>query len=160
MATTITPATLTVTITEEISLNGQDKGSTNALTVASVTEVSQRIVEVPTSEITILSFQATNPGAGTFDRADVRYIRLTNKDDTNYVVLVFTDGNSTEFILKLDAGKSFIWGCDNSGGVVDNMLASGSAITVNSTAMSGDLVTISAIANTANCDLEIFVAGD
>ena len=159
MATTITPATLTVTITEEISLNGQDKGSTNALTVASITEVSQRIVEVPQTEINLLSFQATNPGAGTFDRADVRYIRLTNKDDTNYVVLVFTDGNSTEFILKLDAGKSFIWGCDNSGGVVGNMLASGSAITVNSTAMSGDLVTISAIANTANCDLEIFVAG-
>ena len=159
MATTITAATLTVTLTEEISLNGQDKGSTNALTVASVTEVSQRIVEVPTSEITILSFQATNPGAGTFDEADVRYIRLTNKDDTNHVVLVFTDDGSTEFILKLDAGKSFIWGCDNSGGVVDNMLASGSAITVNSTAMSGDLVTISAIANTANCDLEIFVAG-
>ena len=159
MATTITAATLTVTLTEEISLNGQDKGSTNALTVASVTEVSQRIVEVPQTEINLLSFQATNPGAGTFDRADVRYIRLTNKDDTNYVVLVFTDGNSTEFILKLDAGKSFIWGCDNSGGVVGNMLASGSAITVNSTAMSGDLVTISAIANTANCDLEIFVAG-
>ena len=159
MATTITAATLTVTLTEEISLNGQDKGSTNALTVASITEVSQRIVEVPQTEINLLSFQATNPGAGTFDRADVRYIRLTNKDDTNYVVLVFTDGNSTEFILKLDAGKSFIWGCDNSGGVVGNMLASGSAITVNSTAMSGDLVTISAIANTANCDLEIFVAG-
>ena len=160
MATTITPATLTVTITEEISLNGQDKGSTNALTVASITEVSQRIVEVPLSpEINLLSFQATNPGAGTFDRADVRYIRLTNKDDTNYVVLVFTDGNSTEFILKLDAGKSFIWGCDNSGGVVGNMLASGSAITVSNTAMSGDLVTISAIAHTANCDLEIFVAG-
>ena len=160
MATTITAATLTVTITEEISLNGQDKGSTNTLTVTSVTEVSQRIVEVPTSEITILSFQATNPGAGTFDRADVRYIRLTNKDDTNHVVLVFTDDGSTEFILKLDAGKSFIWGCDNSGGVVNNMLASGSAITVNSTAMAGDLVTISAIADTAACDLEIFVAGD
>jgi hypothetical protein len=160
MATTITAATLTVTITEEISLNGQDKGSTNTLTITSVTEVSQRIVEVPTSEITILSFQATNPGAGTFDRADVRYIRLTNKDDTNHVVLVFTDDGSTEFILKLDAGKSFIWGCDNSGGVVNNMLASGSAITVNSTAMAGDLVTISAIADTAACDLEIFVAGD
>jgi len=159
MATTITAATLTVTITEEISLNGQDKGSTNTLTVASVTAVSQRIVEVPQTEINLLSFQATNPGAGTFDRADVRYIRLTNKDDTNYVVLVFTDGGSTEFILKLDAGKSFIWGCDNDGGVVDNMLASGSAITVSSTAMSGDLATISAIANTANCDLEIFVAG-
>jgi hypothetical protein len=159
MGTTITPASLVVTLLEEISLNGQDKGSTNAFTIASVTEVQQRIVAVPTSEINILSFQATNPGAGTFDEADVRYIRITNKDDTNHVVLVFTDDGSTEFILKLDAGKSFIWGCDNSGGVVDNMLAAGSAITVNSTAMSGDLVTISAIADTAECDLEIFVAG-
>jgi hypothetical protein len=158
MATTITAATLTVTLTEEISLNGQDKGSTNALTVASVTEVSQRIVEVPTSEITILSFQATNPGAGTFDEADVRYIRLTNKDDTNHITLVFRSASSTECAHKLDAGQSFIY-AGTAAGIVVTHLASGSP-DIGSSPTLVDLVAIAAFANSAACDLEIFVAGD
>ena len=158
MATTITAATLTVTLTEEISLNGQDKGSTNAMTVASVTEVSQRIVEVPTSEITILSFQATNPGAGTFDEADVRYIRLTNKDDTNHITLVFRSASSTECAHKLDAGQSFIY-AGTAAGIVVTHLASGSP-DIGSSPTLVDLVAITAFANSAACDLEIFVAGD
>jgi hypothetical protein len=155
MSTSITPATLTVTITEAISLNGQDKGSTNSLTIASVTEVSQRIVEVPTSEITVLAFQATNPGAGTFDEADVRYIRITNLDDTNFVQLIFKNENSNECAHKLDAGQTFIYAADNSGGVVDTHDASASALTVSF----DDLVDITALANTAACDVEVFVAG-
>jgi hypothetical protein len=155
LATTISSATLTVTITEAITLNGQDKGSTNELTIDSVTEVSQRIVEVPTSEITILAFQATNPAAGTFDEADVRYIRMTNKDDTNFVQLTFKSENNNECAHKLDAGHTFIYAADNAGGVVDTHDAGASALTVSF----DDLVDITALADTAAVDLEIFVAG-
>lgn len=151
----MTPATLTVTITEAITLNGQDKGATNTLTVSSVTEVSQRIVEVPTSEITILVFQASSPGAGTFTEADVRYIRITNKDDTNFVQLIFASENSNECAHKLDAGQTFIYAADNSGGVVDTHDASATALTVSF----DDLTSITALANTAACDIELFVAG-
>ena len=154
MATTITAATLTVTLTEEISLNGQDKGSTNTLTVASVTEVSQRIVNVPTSEVIILAM-GTAVAAGQLVEGDVRYIRLTNKDDTNHITLVFKSENSNECSHLLDAGHSFIYPGDNSGGVVNTHDASASALTVSL----DDLVDITAQANTAACDLEIFVAG-
>jgi hypothetical protein len=154
MATTITAATLTVTITEEITLNGQDKGSTNALTVASVTEVSQRIVNVPTSEVVILAM-GTAVAAGQLVEGDVRYIRLTNKDDTNHITLVFKSENNNECSHLLDAGHSFIYPGDNSGGVVNTHDASASALTVSL----DDLVDITAQANTAACDLEIFVAG-
>jgi len=154
MATTITAATLTVTLTEEITLNGQDKGSTNALTVASVTEVSQRIVNVPTSEVIILAM-GTAVAAGQLVEGDVRYIRLTNKDDTNHITLVFKSENSNECSHLLDAGHSFIYPGDNSGGVVNTHDASASALTVSL----DDLVDITAQANTAACDLEIFVAG-
>ena len=154
MATTITAATLTVTITEEISLNGQDKGSTNALTVASVTEVSQRIVNVPTSEVIILAM-GTAVAAGQLVEGDVRYIRLTNKDDTNHITLVFKSENNNECSHLLDAGHSFIYPGDNSGGVANTHDASASALTVSL----DDLVDITAQANTAACDLEIFVAG-
>ena len=154
MATTITASTLTVTITEEITLNGQDKGSTNALTVASVTEVSQRIVNVPTSEVVILAM-GTAVAAGQLVEGDVRYIRLTNKDDTNHITLVFKSENNNECSHLLDAGHSFIYPGDNSGGVVNTHDASASALTVSL----DDLVDITAQANTAACDLEIFVAG-
>jgi hypothetical protein len=154
MATTISPATLTVTITEAISLNGQDKGSTNVLTIASVVEVSQRIVEVPLSEITILAFQATNPGAGTFDEADVRYIRLTNKDDTNFIQIIIASENNNESAHKLEKGHSMLIAVSDEG-VVNVHDADSSALTVSF----DDITSITALADTAACDIEIFVAG-
>ena len=155
MATSITAATLTITHTEAVTLNGYDQGSQNIQTIASVTEVSKRIVSVPTSEVIILSFAASNPAAGEFVEADVRYIRITNKDDTNHVTLVFRSEGAAEFAVKLDYGQSFIYNADLSGGVVDTMDASASALTVSLE----DLVDITALADTAAVDLELFVAG-
>ena len=155
MATTISAATLTVTLVEVITLNGQDKGATNTLTIAAVTEVSQRIVNVPTSEVAILAM-GTAVASGQFVESDVRYIRITNKDDTNHVTLTFKNENDDEFAVKLDYGQSFIYNGDLSGGVVDTMDG------IDGTGLSlslGDLVNITALANTAACDLELFVAG-
>ena len=154
MATTIEAATLTVTLTEEITLNGQDKGATNTLTVASVTEVSQRIINVPASEVVILAMGAA-VAAGQFVESTIRYIRITNKDDTNHVTLVFRSESGDECVHKLDYGQSFIYAGDNSGGVVDTHDASASALSVSL----DDLVDITATADTAACDLELFVAG-
>ena len=155
MATTIEAATLTVTLTEEITLNGQDKGATNTLTVASVTEVSQRIINVPASEVVILAMGAA-VAAGQFDEDDVRYIRITNKDDTNHVTLVFRSESGDECVHKLDYGQSFIYAGDNSGGVVNTHDANAGAI---GSITLDDLVDITATADTAACDLELFVAG-
>lgn len=155
MATTITPSTLRVTITEEVRLNGQDIKSTNVLIVKSVVEASKRLVTVPTSEVVILAFAATNPAAGSFVEANVRYIRITNKDSINHVTLVFRSENAAECAHKLDAGHSFIIPGDNSGGVVDIHDASATALTVSF----DDLVDITALADTAAVDLELFVAG-
>jgi hypothetical protein len=55
--------------------------------------------------------------------------------------------------MKVDAGHSFIYPGDNSGGVVDTMKASGSAL---ASGLS-DLVDITVDADTAACDVEIFV---
>ena len=44
MASTISAATLTVTITEAVTLNGYDQGSSNSLSIASINEVMKRIV--------------------------------------------------------------------------------------------------------------------
>lgn len=130
-------------------------GSKVVQRIESVTEVSRRIVEVPASEIIILAFHDTTPGAGTFDEADVRYVRITNLDDTNFVQLRFKSSGSAEFAVKLDAGQSMIYNGDNSGGVAATMDASASALSVTFE----DLVDITALANGGPVDIELFVAG-
>ena len=122
MASTISAATLTLTVTESITLNGSQQGATNTQTVASINEVSKRIVTVPTTETKIVAFAAA-VSQGTFIDGNVRYIRLTNKDNTNFVYLVFKNEYSNEFCIKLDAGQSFIYNGDLVSGVIDTMLA-------------------------------------
>ena len=122
MATTINNATLTVTVQEEIKLNGVRQDSKNVLKIANINEISKRIVTVPTSEVIILSM-STTIGAGTFDESKVRYIRITNLDDANYLYLVAINEHLNEFCVKLDYGQSFIYNGDHVCGVIDTMLA-------------------------------------
>ena len=153
MATTVTAATMTVTIAEDITLSGSQQGASNTFTIASVNEVSKIIVTVPTSEKTIIAM-GTAISNGTFIESDVRYIRITNLDDTNHVSLTFKDENASEFAVKLDKGQSFIYNGDLSGGVVDTMDAGTTALTL----ALADLVDITALADTAAVDLEVFIA--
>ena len=154
MASTITSATLKVTITEEVLLNGRDQGSINEFSIGSVNEIYKRIVTVPTSEIEIIKMD-TAAGAGQFIEGDVRYIRITNKDDTNNVFLTFKNEDNDEFSVLLDYGQSFIYNSNLDGGVVNTFDANAGAANINNL---GDLVNITAQADTAAVDLELFVA--
>ena len=153
MASTVISENLKVKITETINLNGQNQGGTTELVINSINEISKRIVEVSTTEATILTFSAA-VGQGTYVAANVRYMRFTNLDDTYHIMLTFKDEDNTEFRVKVDAGQSFIFNGDNSGGVVDTMKANGSA---RSSGLA-DLYDVTADADTASCDLEVFIA--
>jgi len=161
MASTVSAATLTVTITEGITLNGLDYGDTNTLTIGSINEVSSRIVNVDTSaNRTLLAFGSA-VGTGQYIVANTKYIRITNLDDTNYAELIL---NATEgsdglggslypgTIMKLEAGKSFMLGLPNGGYGADN---SSSEV---ATADLASLISVKAKANTAAVDLQVFVA--
>jgi len=145
MASKITSATMTVTITEKIVLNGRDQGGFNSISLASINEISKRIQTVPTSEVLILTFGV----APNFVVADVRYIRITNLDDTNYVTLNIEGANSTDFSVRLDPSSSFVIAVGTTG-LVDYADISGASLE--------DLTGIKATANSAACDLEVFVA--
>ena len=155
-------ATLTVTINERLLLNNNDYSGKTKLSVTGVSEVVKRIVNIGTDEIGLLGFgTAYNTElsktylAGQFDEDDVRYIRITNLDSTNHIALVLKNENNDEFGVKVDKGCSFLYGVDLSGGVVDTMDGiDGTGLTVSL----GDLVNITALADTAACDLEVFVA--
>ena len=157
-------ATLTVTVKEAITLNNIDYGSERSLDISSVNEITKRVVTASTTECGLIGFlsalssvgvTANKVGyiAGMFDDGDVRYIRITNLDSSNFITLTFRDEDNTEFRMKVDAGHSFIYPGDNSGGVLDTMHAGGSALTVSL----NDLVDITAQADTASVDLEVFV---
>jgi len=77
-------------------------------------------------------------------------------DDTNHIALILKNENNDEFGVKVDKGCSFLYGVDLSGGVKDTMdSADAAGITPDSF---GDLVDITCTANTAACDVEVFVA--
>lgn len=148
MASTITAQTLTVTISEAITLNGQAINSENQLLVANINRVDKRIVSIPiAAEATIILFGAL-AAAGQYITASVKYVRITNKDDTNFVRIRVTKSGAQTFDIKLDAGKTFIMG--------------GTSESVSATAVAFsafvDATSINAQADTAACDLEILVA--
>ena len=157
MTSTISAATMTVTLTEEISLNGYDQGSKNTQTVSSIAEVSKRILTITTNEATIATFSGAVGSAGHFNDGNVRYIRFTNKDDTNFITLTFRNQDNDEVAIKLDAGQSFIWNGDNSGGLADVFNATQDADAASSTNF-GSLTNIQADADSDSCDLEMLIA--
>ena len=156
MASTITPSTMTVKITETISLNGTAQGASNTQTYASIAEISKRILTITTNEAVIATFSGAVASSGHFNDSAVRYMRFTNLDDTNFITLTFRNQDNDEVAIKVDAGNSFIWAADNDGGMVDvfNAIAGDAA---SDTAL-GSITQIRADANTGNCDLEMIIA--
>jgi hypothetical protein len=148
MATTITSQSLTATISEQITLNGQAINSENQLVITNINEIDKRIVTIPTaSEVTVIAF-STAVAAGQFIAANVKYIRITNKDDTNFVRIRVKKTGAETFDIKLDAGKSFLMG-NNSESVSATAGAFSAFVTADS---------INAQADTASVDIEYFVA--
>jgi hypothetical protein len=107
MASTITAGTLTVKITETIALNGTNMDATNSLVINSINEISQRILTVPDGNIIVVFEFGASVGSGTFIKGDVKYIRITNKDDTNPVDINLATASSNQW-TRLEAAKSFI----------------------------------------------------
>jgi len=160
MASTITAADLTVTLTEAITLNGYDQGSKNTKTIGSIGEVYKRILTITTNECDIVNMSGAVASAGHFNDSFVRYMRFTNLDDTNFLTLTFTNDvgpPGDEVAIKLDAGNSFMWFADNNEGMVDVFNAVGGGDADSDQAL-GSITKIQADANTGNCDLEILIA--
>jgi hypothetical protein len=110
MATTIAAGTVTVKITETVSLNGSTYDATNVLTIPNVNEVSQRIVNLPGQTlIELFEFSGIQPGRGKFLKSDVQYLRITNLDDTNSIAVNTLSSSSNNWTL-VTPSRSFILG--------------------------------------------------
>jgi hypothetical protein len=147
MATLINDATLTVTVNEDVKLNGQQVGSKIVQAIPGINEASRRIFSVPTYETEILAL-SSSAGAGTYVTANMQYIRITNLDDTNFVRLTFSSGSLNRYDMKLPAKRTAIFTSPSiSGSDAGNSF--GSFV---------DFDSMKASANTAAVDIELFVA--
>lgn len=129
MARSYGTATLTLTVTEAITLNSKDEGQTHVHTIASISDIYRRTMTTTTSTDTNIATFSSAFGVGQFVAADMRYIRISNLDNTNHVILTLTNSNSDEVAIKLDKGQSFIVCPDLQGGVADIFDANQQALT-------------------------------
>ena len=99
-------ADLTTTLSESVTLNGAVRGTTNTVTTTGITNVYERIVTCTTGQTTFLAAFDTNSygSAVQIDKEDVRYIRVTNLDQTNTLELAVV-GAATLYQVTLAAGQ-------------------------------------------------------
>ena len=150
-------ATLTTTITENLTLNGSPQGGTNTKTFTGINSASKRIFTITTNEATIATFSGAVSSAGHFNDGTVRYIRITNLHSTYFVALTLKNGANDEFAFKLDAGQSVVLCGDNSTGMELFFNATENADSATHTAFS-PLTAITADAEASTVDIEMFVA--
>lgn len=151
MATKVKVGKLQVSVTEAVKVNGVEHVYNNVYSVAGINTTAQRIIRVPTSaQTSLVTFDnsGSTGAAGTYVAGDIKYIRVTNLDDTNYVTLRLVDTSADTAYFKLAAGQTMVF--------YDNKLevkADGGAW-----AAWANLDNIAAQANTASVDVEYFVA--
>ena len=149
MASIISNATMTVTVTESLSLNGNNHGSTKRIDITGINEVSKRIVTTLTTGTQIYKGHATVASFGQFIYGNVKYIRITNLDDTNPVSIHVEDTTNTTYAQFLIPAGHVFFLTDAAGSYGD-----AAAVAV----PTGNIEMIDAMASSAAVDIEILVA--
>ena len=146
MASTVTASTATITISQNLTLNGVTYGNAISKQFTTQGEVIQRIMSISTSFPEIL-ITSTVDGRGQVVAADWCYFRITNLDDTNFVTLRLTNTATDSQFFKLEAGESFFLMSPD----ID-IDESGSAFVA-----FADIDEIAVDADTAACDVEFIM---
>ena len=121
-------ATLTITLTESVSLNDREQGGTKTYTIASIADVYKRIVTCPAgSDTTVATFQTlTSTSDNAIDLELTKYIRVTNLDASNSVNLSLqiagAEGGTANMsaTILLSAGETFTMGTPHDGIGIDD----------------------------------------
>ena len=101
--------TLTVTLKEELNLNGLERGNETVLTVDSIEQVINRVVRVTATEEDLLNIQASRPDAGSLQVDKLKYLIITNIETSGTVDLRFTATSAVEeYLVQLGAGESYV----------------------------------------------------
>lgn len=154
--------TFSVSISESITIDGRNYGSNTSWSIPKITDVSKRIVTVSgaVADQVLLSF-GTAIAAGTFIAADVKYIRITNLDDTSECHVILKNAANDETAIVLDKGQSFIYNgmLNQNEGVTSTLECVAGAVTVSSGGVSNlaNLEDISVCTTASEVDIEVYV---
>ena len=100
-------ANFTLKIIEQLTLNGDDVGSSITQTISNINYIDNRILSVPSGSITTIFSMDSVPGAGTFVTSSFQYGRITNNSTAVPIKLIVS--SSTEAMSFLIAtGSSFL----------------------------------------------------
>jgi hypothetical protein len=145
MASTVTASTATITVSENITLNGVTYGNAISKSFTTQGQVIQRIMNISTA-FTDMIYTSTADGRGQVVAADWCYFRITNLDDTNFVTLRLYNGTDSQF-FKLEAGESFF------------LMSPDIDVTAAGTGFGAfaDITQIAADADTEACDVEVLM---
>ena len=161
MATTVTASTLTVTITENLTLRSQNYGSTTVKTFSSIKEIIKRIVRCEANQdTTIAAFNTGKHSAdGSIDLEDVKYIRLTNLDSVFTLNLSLQvaggEGGTANMSSShlLSAGESFLLHT-----IHDGIALSDAGATVVSSLNDLESIIVEPPVTGESIDVELFIA--
>ena len=113
--TDINAATLTVTITEALevghdtSADGRDFAQTLTHSFASIANVSKRVMKLENTNLTEVATFGSGESVGTFKRASVKYIRVTNLDGTDALQVGLDDEDSDAAYTSLAPATSIMY---------------------------------------------------
>jgi len=149
MATTVTSATLKVQIQENIELNGTTRGSKIIHEIASIAQIDERVMTVPTHDVNVLIL-SSSAGAGTYSTSTFKYARFTNLDDENYLTITVVSGSDgSAAVQKLPPKSSMI---------MTSPSISGSSGGLESSNQFSDFTAVKASANSSSVDMSLFIA--
>ena len=102
-------ADLVTTITEAVTLNGANRGTTNTVTTTGIVDVLERIVTCAHSQTTTIATFAASPhtSAGAIDVDRTKYIRVTNLDANAEIELAIVT-TATNYQVTITAGNSHV----------------------------------------------------
>jgi hypothetical protein len=106
MASTLYPTTFKVKIIEEQIVRNNVIKNEVVYTIGNVTNVDRRVLTCPsTTSVDLFNVNGPTPGAGTFPSSSLKYVRITNLDDT-YNVAITISGSQGNFTQELTPTSS------------------------------------------------------
>ena len=106
MASTLNPTTFKVKITEEQIVRTNVIKNEVTYTIGNVTNIDHRVLTCPsTTSVDLFNVNGPIPGAGTFPSSSLKYVRITNLDDT-YNVAITISGSQGTFTQELTPTSS------------------------------------------------------
>ena len=102
-------ADLVVTLSENVSINGALRGSSNSITVTDIEDTFERIVTCINGNVTTIATFAAQPytSAGAIDVDRCKYVRVTNLDTAAWIELAIVT-TASNYTVLLTPGTSHI----------------------------------------------------